>query len=470
MLKQLRNKKTAKKVWVVLAIIIVPAFVLWGSAGLMRNRGESGNAGRIFGRDVSLLEYKDAMLAVKNMALIQFGENFQEMQKYLNLEEQAWERLILLYEAKRRKFSANDKEVVEAIEKYPFFQRKGQFDDKIYAEMLRYVFRVQPRTFEEEVRENLILSKLFKQETDKVTTSEEEVKKEYRKANEEISLYYLAALYADFAKNINISDEEAREYFTKNSLDFKQPLSFNLEYAVSDSQEAMNKLRENVNRNSDFAKLAKDAGLEAKETGLFAQTDPIPGVGWSPEILGFIGRLKIGDFTPLIAVEKKYYLLRLKEKKEAYIPDFEKVEDKVKESLSHEKASGKAKENAQACLMELKKQYQINPKLCDFNRLAAEFTLKNSSTDPFKFGSYIEGIGASDPFWLAALDLKEDEFSEIIQAPTGFYIIKVKSRIPIDEKKFESEKKEFTEKVLLGKKQERFGMILEDLKRKALNL
>ena len=40
MLRALRNKKTAKKVWIVLAVIIVPAFVLWGSGSLLRSKEE----------------------------------------------------------------------------------------------------------------------------------------------------------------------------------------------------------------------------------------------------------------------------------------------------------------------------------------------------------------------------------------------------------------------------------------------
>ena len=50
MLKILRNKKTAKKVWIVLAIIIIPAFALWGFGSSSHSRQENATAGRIFGR------------------------------------------------------------------------------------------------------------------------------------------------------------------------------------------------------------------------------------------------------------------------------------------------------------------------------------------------------------------------------------------------------------------------------------
>ena len=318
MLKKLRNKKTAKKVWIVLAVLIVPAFVLWGSGSLTRSsKEESGYAGMIFGRKIPLLEYKDAVEATRNQAMMQFGEKFSEMRKSLNLEYQAWERLILLYEAKKRKANVSDREVIEAIEGYPFFQRKGQFDERIYSEMLRYVFHTQPRLFEEQTRQNLMLSKLYKQVTEKINISEEEVKKEYRKANEEISLYYIAGLPTDFAKSITLSEEEIKDYFAKNTLEFKQPLSFNLDYISSESENKIKGAALRLNRKSDFEKIAKDAGLTAKETGLFAQTEPIPGIGWSPEILNLISKFDIGQSSPPLQIDKNFYILRLKGKKEA---------------------------------------------------------------------------------------------------------------------------------------------------------
>jgi parvulin-like peptidyl-prolyl isomerase len=468
MLKILRNKKTAKKVWIVLAILIVPAFIFWGSSSVLDQKGNSGIAGRIFGKGVSFLEYGDSLQAVRNQALIQFGENFQEVQKYMNLEAQAWERLILLHEAKKYKINVSDAEVVEAIESYPFFQRKDRFDNKTYLEMLRYVFHAQPRAFEEQTRNNLILSKFFERVTDKITIDEKEVKAEYKKANEEVSLHYLAELYAEFAKGIEPTEQEVKDFFTGNQLEFKQPLSFSLEYVVSDSELKLKKLRGSLDSRSDFAKAAQAAGLELKETGLFAQTDPIPEIGWSPEILGLLSQMKINEFTPLITAEKKFFLLRLKEKKEAYIPEFEKIKEKAKDRLIRERTEKAAKEKTEACLAELKKLYQANQKPADFNRLAAQFGLKANSTELFKFGSYIEGLGSSDPFWLAAQGLKEGDFSEIIATPSGLFIVRLKSRIPVDEKKFEEEKETFTKKALLQKKQESFMNFLEELKKKAV--
>lgn len=470
MLKRLRHKKTAKKVWIILAILIVPAFVLWGSGSLIRSKQEAAYAGRIFGRNISLLEYKDALDAVRNQAIMQFGENFSEIEKTLNLESRAWLRIILLSEARKRKITVSDREVIELIESYPIFLRNGQFDNRMYSELLRYVFRTQPRAFEEQARENLVLSKLYKQVTGGLSLNGEEIRTEYRKANEEISLYYITSVISDFVKDINPSEQDLKDYFANNPLQFKQPLSFNLDYLVLESEHKAREAILLLNKKAGLDKISRDLGIPVKETGLFSQTGPIPGIGWSPEILNLISKLKIGQYTVPIQMGKYYYVLRLKEIKEAGIPDFEKIKDGAREMFIRDKSTKLAKDKIETCLVNLKESYRLNPKSIDFQNSAKACGLKSDSTGYFRYGSYIEGIGASDRFFLEASKLKEDGFSGIISTGlSGFYIIKLKSRIPVDEKKFASEKEEFGKRLLSQRQEEYFAQFIEELKRKAQN-
>ncbi len=471
MLKKLRGKKTAKKIFIFLAIIIVPAFVLWGSGSVMRSKQENADVGSISGRKVSLLEYKDALSAVKIQAMIRFGDNLSEAEKYLNLESQAWDRLLLLTEAKKRRLIASDREVIDLLTSYPFFQNKGRFDDKTYNSMLQYEFHVQPRTFEEQTRSNLIISKLFKALTDHIGVTDEEIKEAYRRLNEQISIDYIASLPLQLAKNTSFSEEEVKNYFLKDTLKFKQPLSFNVEYimvGVNDDKVTKEKIKGiflRLRRNEDVNKVAKDFDVEAKETGMFTQLESIPGIGWSPQIMGLILRLKTGECLMPIQMDKYYYILRLKEKKEPHIPEFETIKDKVKESLIKYRSEKIARERIEACLEKLKTTPRDNLRSADFARAAKEFGLKNESTPLFKYGSYLEGIGVTDSFWTAAQHPNNQGLSDIIQMPSGFYIVRLKTKTTFDEKKFSEEKEEFTRKLLLQKKDESFVKFIEDLRK-----
>ena len=464
MLKQLRNKKLAKKIWIALAVIIVPAFVFWGFGGAFRSKEETAPAGKIAGLNVSFLDFKEAIEAVRNQAIMQLGDNFQEVQKNLNLENMAWERLVLLAEARRRKITASDQEVVALVQQYPFFRtQEGPFDNRLYTEILQYVFHTPARQFEEQTRQNLILSKLFNQVSAGVKLNDEEVKLEYQKANDLLNLQYIAASLTEFKTGIPPKIEEIKGYFDKHSLEFKQPLSFNIEYIALDSQEKLQNVTQHLKKNTDLKKIAAELGIEAKVTGLFREFDPIPGIGWAPQVIQVISKLKPGEYSPVFKLDKTFLLLRLKERKEPYIPEFEAVKDKVRETLIKEEANRRALEKIEGAFSALKEN-----RLLDFTKIAKEFGLKSGFTGDFKFGSYIEGIGASDTFWNAAGGLEEKAFSPIIEMPSGFYIIKVKSRNTFDEKKFSAEKEAFTRRLLLEQQQGYFIEFVSELKRKTL--
>ncbi|MDD5166750.1 MAG: SurA N-terminal domain-containing protein [Candidatus Omnitrophica bacterium] len=470
MLKKLRNKKTAKKIWIVLAILIVPAFVLWGFGGAIRDKDKARISGKIFGKTISPLDYNDALEATKNQAIMQFGDNLAQIQKQLNLESQAWERLMLLAEAKKHKIKVTDKEVVTLIESYPFFKNKnGQFDNRIYSETLHYVFRTQPRVFEEQTRQNLMLQKLYQEVTANVKIDEAEVKDNYIKANAQVSIHYIAGIPSDFTKNITVPETELKEYFSKNSFKFKQPISFNIEYTILDSEEKTKNIISRLNKKEDFKKVAKELNTTLKETGLFAQTDPVPGIGWSPQLAAMLSKAKANEVLPALQMDKNYYVLKIKEKKDTYIPEFASIKEKVKDALIKDKSTGIAKEKIEACLKKLKERRKKDRRSADFSKAAKEYGLKSSSTELFKYGTYIEGIGASDNLWTAARKLKENEFSEIISIPAGFYIIRLKSKTEPDDKKFETEKKDFTQNLLQQKKQESFIKFASELEKKALS-
>lgn len=181
MLKLLRNKKTAKKIWIGLAIIIMPAFVFWGFGGAPHDKDESRYLGSISGKKITPLEFNSSLSAVRNMAIMQYGENLREIEKTLNLEAQAWQRLALLEAAKKFKIKATDQEVIKQIENYPFFMRQGKFDSKTYNELLRYTFHIQARAFEEQARQNIIIYKLYNKVTDGITVDDKETREGYLK-------------------------------------------------------------------------------------------------------------------------------------------------------------------------------------------------------------------------------------------------------------------------------------------------
>jgi len=330
MLRILRNKKTAKKIWIGLAIIIIPAFALWGFGGAGRDRQDTATIGKIFGKNISNLEFKNSIVAVRTMALMRFGDQLSEIEKYLNFEGQARERLILLYEAKRRKLNVKDKEIVEEIQSAPYFQDKGGFNNKIYQEALRYGLRLQPRIFEEQTRQNLTLTKLYKQITQNVKISDDQIRQEYLKANQELSIYYIASLYSDFTAKIKPTDKEIAAFFEKNKAMFKEPPTKDKPTRIPELAEiknkvkdalikeeskkmAENKIKECVEKlkNKEFKQAAKASGLKTSLTAFFKSNGQIENLGAAEIFWNTAKKLKDKELSSILSNEKGYYIIKL---------------------------------------------------------------------------------------------------------------------------------------------------------------
>ena len=373
MLKILRNKKTARKIWIGLAIIIIPAFAFWGFGGAGRDRQDTAIAGKIFGKNISNLEFRDSLVSVRTMAIMQFGDRLPEIEKYLNLENQAWERLILLHEAKMRRIKITDKEVVEAIQSSPYFQDKNGFSNKIYQEVLRYVLRLQARIFEELTRQNLILAKLYNQITQKVKFSDEQIRQEYLKANEELNIYYIASLFTEFAKTIKPGDKEIRDYFERNKPMFKEPSTKDMptripelaqikekvkdalinETAKEIAKDKINECAEKL-KQMEFSQAAASCGLKSAVTDFFKSNGAIENLGKTGFFWDNAKKLKVSGLSSPISNDQGYYIIKLKSLK----PIDENKFLKAKESFSQELLSAKKNELFVEFINELKKKAQ----------------------------------------------------------------------------------------------------------------
>ena len=356
MLRILRNKKTAKKIWIGLAIIIIPAFALWGFGGASRDRQEASIAGKIFGKNISNLEFKNSLVAVKTSALMQYGDKLPEIEKYLNFQGQALTRLILLHEARMRRINVTDNEIVEAIQNAPSFQDKNGFSNRIYQEALRYGLRLQPRIFEEQTRQNITLAKLYHQITQNVKFSDDQIHQEYLNTNQELSIYYIASLFTDFTAKIKPTDQEIAAYFEKNKAMFKEPPTQDKPTRIPEFTEvkdkikdvliieeskkiAENKIKECVEKlkNTEFNQAAKSNGLKTGQTVFFKSNEQVKGLGAAEIFWNTAIKLKDKELSSIISNAQGYYIIKLASIKPTDEAKFAKEKEGFGQKLLSEK-------------------------------------------------------------------------------------------------------------------------------------
>ena len=303
MLKFLRKKGVMKKLLWVTAGIVIISFGLLGQSYLLNQGDDRPYAGKIFDHEISLKKYAMTFLHLQHQALLQYGEKFYKNKPFFNLNTETWDRLILLHEAKKKKIKATDKETIERISEFPFFQRDGKFDTLLYQNILDTAFgcgpkrRCKPRDFEEGIRETIILQKLYKDVTRPIIISEEKILNEYTKQNKEIQISYVLFSPEDYKKEVTFEETELQDHYNKHKNQFLIPQMVNVEYLsleypdnVTEQEketiiQKANNISKEIEANPTFHEVAKRHNLPVEESGLFSQERPYLKIGWSYELL-----------------------------------------------------------------------------------------------------------------------------------------------------------------------------------------
>lgn len=481
MLKLLRKKGVMKKLLWVIAIGIILSFGVLGQGYLLNDKAQTADAGKIFGKKVSLDDFDHYYQQTTVQAMIQYGQNFSKIREFLNLEAETWDRLILLHETKKRKIKIADQAVIDAVKEYPFFHREGQFDKLLYNDILRFVLKVQPRDFEEGIRNSLKFAELYKQETTNITVADQDVRDAYQKKNEKIQLSYILASADDFKNQIPVDETQLQKYYEEHKNDFAVPAMINVEYIRLELPEnptdqdkktltaKANDIAKEVSANKDdLAVAAKKFGVVLNTSGLFSMEQPNLQIGSSYEALQKIFQLKVGDVTAPLETPTGYQIVKMKEKKENYVPEYSEAKDKVIDAWKLIEAKKIAKQKAGENLAAVKKAFG-DVRRPNFAQTAKALGLNIQQTPTFNRGEYLPTIGISKDFQDVAFNLSEDNrLGDIaVETLTGYAVLYLDSKQPFDEQDFEKQKESIRESVLTEKRNTSFSQFLTQLRLKA---
>ena len=476
MLKILRKKGVAKKIFWFIAIIIIISFGFFGTTNYLRsNRAGITYAGKIFNRAVSFDDFERVHRMSEVQAMMRYGDNYIKAKPFLNLEAETWDRLILLHEANKKHINASDQDVVQAIQSYPFFQRDGQFDTLAYNDVLRYVFHIKARNFEEDVRDSLKIAKLYDQQTVSAQIFEEEIFSAYKTQNEKIQVSYVLISPNQFKNEVPFNEEQAQKYFEDNKLQFIIPPSINVEYlSLNFPENAKDADKESIRqktasifsdlqKNGNMPEVAQKNNLEAKTTGFFTVEEPILSLGWPFEALNNIFQLTVNQIAQPFETANGLSIVKVKEKKESYIPEYAEAKDKVKDVFLIQQAKAITREKADQYLKSIKEKF--NDSHMEFPEIAKSLGLELAQTPLFNRSQYLPKIGISKEFQEAAFALSENnKISNAVEIPAGFCILHLDSYTPADKDQYVKEKDSLAQKILSERKAETFNTYLTRLR------
>lgn len=460
-LKILRSKKITKRVLLVLLVLIIPAFVLWGVGSITRN---PELIGEIDGRKIHADTFMESRQAINIQVLFAYYADLNTLNQVMRnrsmINFMAWERLILLSAARKDGIRVTNDNVLSFIAQHPVFQRNGAFDREIYNYLLKNKLGLGPRQFEELVRENLQV-KVFRQGLLKdVDVSEEELLEYYKKTNDKASLSYVLIERDLFAGEVEVSGEEVEEVYETNKYMFLEPPKIDMEYVEFAFGSAVE--RNSVVRKievvyptlkdypTQFEKAAEDHQLRYGKTGPFSKEDVIPGVQFSKKLQDIAFALEEGEVSPPImppaGAEKgaSYVLRKLKN-----IPpkrlEFEEVRERITKDIAGGKSILLAEEKANAL------HGKMNEGAMRLEEAAASLGLEVAVVETITVDDYIENVGRAGEIVTRAQETGKGKMLSPITVTKGVLLVRVDDILPADEAAFDGKKESLRNNILIRK-------------------
>ena len=271
----------------------VGVMVLWLiGTGVSVRTMNADTAGSLFGRSIPLQAYQEARQAVTHQALLSYGDKYRQQVDETALDRMAWERLTLSAEAKRQKIRVSDQEIIQQLQRWPLFQKNGQFDLAGYEAIVHYSLGTSPRIFEEEIRQSLLIAKLESQAV-QVSITEKELKEAFHRKEDSIRVSYL----------LLPSEAAARE--------------------------TADVLRQNPQQ---MEAIAQQWHLPVIHSDLLKSSSPLGNLGSAESVLGRAFGLEAGQTTPALQISKGWLVARVEEKQ----PSSEEKFPAMKEALEKE--------------------------------------------------------------------------------------------------------------------------------------
>ena len=210
-------------------------------------------------------------------------------------------------------------------------------------------------------------------------------------------------------------------------------------------------------------KEASGRGIRTRLTGFFTEQDRGEELVRDAKLRDAVFTLEAGGVSRIVETPQRFYVIKVVERVERHVPPYEDVADKVKETLLREKARKLARKKAEDLL-----KAALDGR--GFRKLAKEAGVNVERTDFFTLShGFVPGVGIFVGDREDLFDLERDNpyYPELIPHAGGFYVFRLAATKGVDEKRFEEQKAELTQRLLEKKRQDAVRKWLSKLRSKA---
>ncbi len=202
----------------------------------------------------------------------------------------------------------------------------------------------------------------------------------------------------------------------------------------------------------DLQKAAAEAGLEVKESGLFAAEEPVPQLGRHPEINEIIFALRPKEISPTFSIGDDQLVAQLVEIQDSRLEEFAEAQERVQEDRITEQSEVLARKQAQEWLETARQEGNLA-------KVARRNKLKINKTGLFTTISPAPPFGNQRDMVITAFSLTPEQPvpSEVYEVDGKFIILQLEDSQPASENGFQKEKDSLAKQLLQAKKEQTFS-------------
>ena len=457
-------RKRQRSLLLIITVITIIAFAWWYNPG-RAGREAAGELGKINGRtvtiqDVQKLERNIQLAAELGMAdlpnqLVTAGRSRDEQGVSF-----AWNVLLLRDEATRLQIEPTTDQIKAAEKALALFQTNDQFDPSKYQNFVDQGLQpagLSAADLDEVVADHLRLEGVKQLLKGGNQYPEAMFREQYERVNARMHLAVIRLRREDFEKDIQITDEDIKKYYDqhKDSLRSQEKRSVQIvSFALTDAQKSLAEDKKNealkplaeqaeafmqpvLEHPGEFEKTAEQKGLKIQETGLFAQSSPDPLIHGEPALVRQVFSLtKENPVSDIVQGTNGFFVVKLKEIEPSRPLSLEEAEERITTTLKGERVQAAMEAKSKEILAKINAESGL-----DFVQAAEKVGFKPELPEPFSFADPGPNSALMQTIAANELDLDPGDRSKLLQGQDGGLIIHLISKDPVDEKKYQEDRK-----------------------------
>jgi len=137
--------------------------------------------------------------------------------------------------------------------------------------------------------------------------------------------------------NVEVSDEEAKEFYNNNSQRYKQGERVEASHILVESKEKADELYNKLQNGASFADLAKNNSIDNRSAENGGKLGFIEKGQFIEKFEKVAFNLEVGSISEPVETEYGYHIIKVSDKKEASTKSFEEVKSQIKDQLFSQK-------------------------------------------------------------------------------------------------------------------------------------